>query len=324
MNDAGAWNIGLLWVGLAAVGVFWLLWHVWPAPLGRASQWFERRRGGLMAKNASFGGIDWHYLEGGCGEPLVLLHGFNGDAHHFTRTARYLNGHFRIIAPDLPGFGDTHSTDTISHRIEDIAQRLLDWLESQHIDTFYLGGNSMGGYIAVAMARLAPERVRALWLLAPGGMHSAPLSPVLQEVAEDRHNPLVVRNHRDFTRLLDYCFVNLPWMPTPLIRMLGERAAHTCQQSLRIFDAMLHDSASLETLAEGLKTPALVAWGENDQVLDVEGGRILVAIMPEAELMIMPRIGHLPMIETPKTSAETWLAFAEQLAKKQALAHSLG
>jgi len=321
MMEAGPWNIWLFWVALAAAGSFLLFWRVWPTPLGRASQWFERHRGGLTSKHALSGGIDWHYLEGGCGEPLVLLHGFNGDAHHFTRTARYLNGHFRIIAPDLPGFGDTHSADTISHRIEDVAQRLLDWLQSQHIDTFYLGGNSMGGYLAVAMARLAPERVRALWLLAPGGMHSAPLSPVLQEVAEDRHNPLVVRNHRDFVRLLNYCFVNTPWMPTPLLRMLSERAAETCQQSLRIFDAMLNDSAPLETLAKDVKTPALLAWGENDQVLDVEGGRLLKTIMPKAELMIMPRIGHLPMIETPKTSAETWLAFAEQLAKKETFSH---
>ncbi len=315
MTDAGVWNIWPVFLALLATGLFWFFWRIWPTPLGRAAQWVERQRGGLRSKQAMIGGIHWHYLEGGSGEPLVLLHGFNGDAHHFVRTARHLNGHFRIIAPDLPGFGDTDSVVAISHRIEDIAKRLLDWLDAQHIETFYLGGNSMGGYIATAMARIAPHRVRALWLLAPGGVRSAPLSPVLQEVAEDRHNPLVVRGHSDFVRLLEYCFVNQPWMPTPLIRMLGQRAAKTCQSSLRIFDAMVNDSAALETLAEGLETPALIVWGEHDQVLNVEGGAIVQALMPHAELMVMPNIGHLPMIEAPKAAAETWLAYAEQVAR---------
>lgn len=317
MTDEGIWNIWPVTIGvLVALGLFWAFWRVWPTPLGRVSQWVERHRGGLKSKHTVAGGIAWHYLEGGCGEPLVLLHGFNGDAHHFARAANHLKGHFRIIAPDLPGFGETASAVAISHRIEDIAQRLLDWLDAQQIDTFYLGGNSMGGYIATAMAQIAPKRVRALWLLAPGGVRSAPLSPVLQEVSEDRHNPLVVRNHNDFVRLLDYCFVHRPWMPTPLLRMLGERAAKTCQQSLHIFDAMLNDSPALETLAEGLQTPALIVWGQNDQVLDVAGGAIISALMPNAELMIMPDIGHLPMLEAPKASAEAWLAFAEQTARQ--------
>lgn len=317
MTDTGIWNSWPVVIALiAALGAFWALWRIWPTPLGRASQWFERHHGGLASKRTSVGGIEWHHLEGGCGEPLVLLHGFNGDAHHFARAARHLKGHFRIIAPDLPGFGETASAVAISHRIEDIAQRLLDWLDAQQIDSFYLGGNSMGGYIATAMAQRAPKRVRGLWLLAPGGVRSAPLSPVLQEVSEDRHNPLVVRNHNDFVRLLDYCFVNRPWMPTPLLRMLGQRAAKTCQQSLCIFDAMINDSLALEILAEGLQTPTLIVWGKNDQVLDAQGGAILEALMPNAELIVMPNIGHLPMLEAPKAAAETWLAFAEQTARQ--------
>ncbi len=294
-----------------------VLWFVCPGPLGRLAQWAERRRGGLTVRRARHDGVSWHWLEGGQGEPLVLLHGFNGDAHHFARAARHLGQHFRLIAPDIPGFGETRLSQPISHRIEDIAQRLLAWLDHQQVDTFYLGGNSMGGYIAMAMAQQAPERVRALWLLAPGGVHQAPLSPVLQEVAEDRHNPLVVRNRQDFEVLLDYCFVQRPWMPGPLIRHLAHRAHRTCEQSLVIFDAMLHDSPPLEQLADGLTTPALIYWGQDDQVLHPQGAAIIEGLMPHAHRIVVSGMGHLPMIESPRASAEAWLAFTEQLARER-------
>lgn len=310
------WTSPLFWLLMTVVLLVWVFWYRWPTPMALAAQAWERHRGHLKSRREHFDGVDWHFLEGGCGEPLLLLHGFNGDAYHFARTARYLTQHFRLLVPDLPGFGQTHLDHPVSHRIEDVAQRLLDWLDHRHIDTFYVGGNSMGGYIATAMARIAPHRVRALWLLAPGGLHSAPLSPVLQEVAEDRHNPLVVRDFDDFKRLLDYCFVQAPWMPSPLLRHLARQAAETCQHSLRIFDAMLNDSLPLEALANGVSTPALIVWGEEDRVLHPEGAQQLAQILPQQELIMMPRIGHLPMIESPKASAEAWLAFAEHISRR--------
>lgn len=304
---------GMLVVVLAALLA--VLWFICPGPLGRWAQWFERHQGGLVSRRSHHHGVDWHYLEGGRGEPLVLLHGFNGDAHHFARTSRHLNQHFRIIAPDIPGFGQTRLDGPISHRIEDIAQRLLDWLAAQHIDAFYLGGNSMGGYIAAAMAQRAPDRVRALWLLAPGGVRQAPLSPVLQEVAEDRHNPLVVRDFKDFKLLLDYCFVHRPWMPGPLLRHLARRASATCEHSLVIFDAMLYESAPLEDLVDGLATPALVHWGAEDRVLHPDGAAIIAKAMANAQTLVVPDIGHLPMLESPRASAEAWLSFTDHLAR---------
>lgn len=306
----------MTWGLIAAVALWGFFWFVYTKPLARLSQAFERRKGHLKPFRDHHQGIDWHYLEGGCGEPLVLLHGFNGDGDHFTRCAPFLTQHFRIIAPDLPGFGETQTHRPISHRIEDVAAELLSWLDHRHIDTFYLGGNSMGGYIATAMAQQAPDRVRSLWLLAPGGVRSAPLSPVLQEVAEDRHNPLVVRNFADFKLLLDYCFVRPPYAPAPLLRHLAKRASATCQQSLQIFDAMLNDSAPLEVIAQGLSTPALIYWGEQDQVLHPAGAEILHKTLVNSQCIVAPHIGHLPMLESPKDSAEAWLSFTEQQARE--------
>lgn len=297
---------------------FALLWWVWPMPLALLFQWIERRRGGLRSHRIKRGEIDWHYLEGGHGEPLVLLHGFNANCDHFCRVAVHLREHFRILAPDLPGFGATRMNENPSFRIEDLATTVLDWLDAINVHQVYLGGNSMGAYLAAAMARQAPDRIRGLWLLAPGGLYTAQLSAVLQEVAEDRHNPLVVRHHGDFRRLLDYCFVHPPWIPGPLLRYLGRRASTDAVRAQRIFDAMRYESKPLEELIDGLPVPTLVIWGQADQVLHVSGIRIVERLMPETLSLVLPNVGHLPMLEAPRTSAEAWLAFTESLARLEA------
>lgn len=305
-----AWFLSALL--LLAILVFW--W-IWPTPLALLFQWLERRRGGLRGRRVARGDIDWNYLEGGRGEPLVLLHGFNANCDHFCRVAVHLRQHFRVLAPDLPGFGATRIIEDPSFRIEDLAALVLDWLDSLNLHRFYLGGNSMGAYLAAAIAHQAPERVRGLWLLAPGGLHSAELSAVLKEVAQGRHNPLVVRHSRDFQRLLDYCFVHQPWIPGPLLRFLGRRAAAEAVRAQRIFDAMRYESKPLEELIDGLNVPALIVWGRADQVLDVSGIRIVEQLMPRTRSLILPDVGHLPMLESPRLSAEAWLSFTESLAR---------
>lgn len=288
-----------------------LMWWVFPGPLGRFFLMLERLQAGLRSKRKH----GWHYLEGGRGEPLVLLHGFNADAHHFCQSSRWLGAHFRIIAPDLPGFGDTALPEGSSLRIEDRAREILDWLDRIGIHDFFLGGSSMGGYLSLAMARQAPERVRALWLLAPGGLHSAKHSAVFEEVAEGRHNPLVVRNRSDFLRLIDYCFVRPPWIPGPLQRLLATRSQRTAAQSQAIFDAMRHDSEPVESLARDLSVPALLIWGQADQVLHPDGATVVKSLLTDCESLTLPAVGHLPMIEDARTSAEAWIAFTESRAR---------
>lgn len=299
--------------GGAALAAF--AWRFWPSLPARLFRWSERRRGKLRSCRMQVDGVSWHYLEGGHGEPLVLLHGFNGDAYHFARVARHLGAHFRVLAPDLPGFGETTTTGSLSCRAEDLADTVNAWLDALNIQTCYLGGNSMGGYVATAVACRHPERVRALWLLAPGGLRDIEDSPVFEEITEDRHNPLVVRNLAEFRKLIDYCFVRPPWIPRPVVRFLAARAARTAVQAQRIFDALQYDSRPLDEMLPGLQIPVLVTWGRADQVLHPCGARRIKELLPEAEILMLPGIGHLPMLEAPCMTAEAWVSYTERCAR---------
>jgi abhydrolase domain-containing protein 6 len=291
-----------------------LAWWLLPSPVARALLALERAASGLRSRHRQVGDIDWHYLEGGQGEALVLLHGFNADAHHFARLARHLRGRFHLLAPDLPGFGDTGFPEGIEFDIESQADRLLEWLDALGIDRCCLGGNSMGGYLATAVARKAPERVRALWLLAPGGLQEAPYAELFQEVEAGRHNPLVIRHQADFDRLINLCFVHRPWMPRAVQRHLAMRAAAGCQRSIGIFDALRFQSPPLESYAAQLDMPALLLWGDQDRVLHPAGLKRLSDLLPDREPILLQDTGHLPQLERPRECARAWTQFAEQHA----------
>lgn len=308
-----SWLIAPLLLTAAWI-VFWLLW---PGPLARLFMAIERRQGRLAVRRIESGNIRWHMLEGGHGEPLVLLHGFNGDGYHFTRVAQRLGAHFRVLVPDLPGFGQTDFEGELDYRVEVQADRVLALLDELAIERFYLGGSSMGGYVACAMARKAPERVHALWLLNPGGLQTAPLSPLFEVVYQGGDNALVVRDRKDFRRLMDYCFVRPPWLPGPLARSLADRASRHTQRAEQVFDAVRFHSTPLEELADGLDIPTLVVWGQADQVLHPDGLKILDEHMPNARTLLLPATGHLPMIESPRKTAEAWISFAESIARQQ-------
>jgi len=313
-------TVSILVLGLAIAGA----WRFWPAPLALAFRALDRKHGHLRSCQVDEGSTRWNVLEGGRGETLVLLHGFNADADHFNRVARHLTGHFRILAPDLPGFGDTQVDEPVDYRIGSQAAAVVRWMDRVGIQRCYLGGSSMGGYIACQIAKMHPDRIRALWLLAPGGVENAPLSPLFQEIAEERHNPLVIRNIDDFRRLTDFCFVHPPWIPGPLARFLISRAAERATDHLRAFDAIRFDSVPTESLVDGMETPALIVWGRSDQILNAAGAQILSRLMKHAECLMLPDTGHLPMLENPRTVAESWIAYTEKLARETARSSTEG
>ncbi|HLS05610.1 MAG TPA: alpha/beta hydrolase [Wenzhouxiangella sp.] len=301
---------------LAITVCAWVLfWYLWPRPLGQLMLSLERKRAGMRPRTVTSSGIDWHLLTGGHGEPLVLLHGFNADSDHFTRVGRHLQTRFRVIAPDLPGFGLTRCHKLTDFSMEAQARRVLELLDTMGIEHFYLGGSSMGGFVACTMARIAPQRIRALWLLNPGGLHQAPLSRLLQTVSDGGKNALVIRNRRDFVQLLDHCFVRPPWLPGPVWRLTADRAARRQHLAEAIFTAMRFESAPLEELAPDIDIPALVVWGRADQVLHPDSLAVLGSLMPQSKTLMMPDTGHLPMLEKPRAAAQAWISYTESLPR---------
>lgn len=178
-------------------------YFVFPGLILRLALRTERMTAGVTSQTLEAAGHQIVYLSGGTGEALVLLHGFGADKDNWTRVAKYLTPHFRVIAPDLPGFGESTRDRTAHYAINDQVERLHAFVTSLSLTGFHLGGNSMGGQLAGAYAARYPDQVQSLWLLAPGGVSSAQPSELAEHLKKGQ-KPLLVRTVEDFERLVAF------------------------------------------------------------------------------------------------------------------------
>jgi len=292
---------------LGIIGTYYLL----PEVTFKLLKKIERNVAGFDQHSIEVADLHIEYLEGGQGDVLILLHGFGANKDNWTRIGRYLTPHFRVIAPDLPGFGESTRNPEADYSIAKQSEWLHAFARALRIKSFHLAGSSMGGAISGTCAARYPKDVKSLWLIAPGGVASADPSELSRVLDEGRNHPLITKSVEDYEQLLDFVFAKRPFIPPPIKRYLAQEAIDNYPLNLKIYK-QIHSAADtppLEVTLNGLTVPTLILWGTNDRVLHVSGGRILKSVMPEAKLVIMEGVGHLPMFETPKESAEFYLNF---------------
>jgi triacylglycerol lipase len=303
----------LLSLGAALLMALVLFDRLAPMAAARAGIALERLRAGLRPRQVSVAGLDMPYLEGGTGETLVLVHGFAGDKDNFTRMARFLTPHYRVICPDMPGFGDAGRDPQAGYGIAEQAERLRALLDQIAPGKVHLGGNSMGGFIAAQFAAAHPERVASLWLLDPAGTDASHSSAVLQHYEASGEMPLLVRDEQDYHILVDACTAERPFVPHSVLTALGRRAA----ADFALHTAILRQvSASpvLQPQPHYAAIPALVVWGEQDKILHPSGAAAFAGLFPRSRTVMMPGVGHLPMLEQPRRTAQDYLDFRRTLA----------
>ena len=104
---------------------------------------------------------DIYIADEGKGFPLVLIHGFLGSSRMWGPQIDFFKDHFRVITPDLPGYGKSNNTTSLNS-IQSMANLLLDCLEEKKIDKFYLLGHSMGCMIVQEMAKKDGDKISKL------------------------------------------------------------------------------------------------------------------------------------------------------------------
>lgn len=289
------------------------LYYLAPGAVLHGAVAVARRAAHLRAATVTVDAHRVSYLEGGKGEALLLLHGFGANKDNWTPIAPYLARRFHLYVPDLPGFGDSSRIATADYGVEAQLERLRVFVDTLGLQRFHLGGNSMGGYLAALFAARHPERVASLWLLAPAGALGAAQSETLALI-ERGDNPLVTDTPEQFERLARLCFHRQPWLPAQFRRPLLARARREAGFNHKIFGEMFGDPVGLEDRIAGLATPTLVAWGDDDRVLHPSGLDIVGALLPASRRILMPAMGHVPMLERPAETAADYLRFRDGLA----------
>jgi len=314
MRFPKAWRFALgLAAGLALVAVGAALYfYLSPERAVRRALEFERALAGLARKERELpDGLRYAYLEGGKGEPLMLLHGFGANKDNFVRVAKYLTPHYRVIIPDHIGFGESAKPDKADYSPRAQAERLRSLAKELGIPKLHLGGNSMGGHIALTYAALYPKEVASLWLLAPAGVWSAPPSEMRKRIETGGRNPMIVRNEDEFAELVaGVTAVPMP-IPRRFLDVVAQERIRNQALEQRIFKQLAEDS--VEKRVRGLATPALIVWGAQDRVLHPGSAGILQMLLTRSEVVLLQGVGHVPMLEQPERSALDYLQFRSRL-----------
>ena len=271
----------------------------------------NRATAGLSAHTLTSGGHTLHYLDGGSGETLVLLHGIFAEKDHWVDFARPLTPHYRVIAPDLPGFGESTRLPDKDYSYAAQVEYLKDFLDHLGVQRAHLGGSSMGGTIAALFAIRYPNRVASVALIgAPHGLHT-PQPSEMDPMVDAGQSPLIVAQADAFEPMLDFVFAQPPFLPYPILHAAKADALRNAASNLRIWNAQRKDRYLLDAHIGELVQPTLVLWGEKDRLFDVSGAAPLRTRLPQAQVQVLPGVGHLPMMETPKSSALLYAKFVK-------------
>jgi pimeloyl-ACP methyl ester carboxylesterase len=253
---------------------------------------------------------------GGPVSTLVLVHGLGNSHEIWDRVLPQLAHSFRVIAFDLPGFGEASRPDA-AYDGPFFAAQIVALLDALGIERATLIGNSLGASAVLHMSAIAPHRIERAVLAAPGGigkrtnllMRAAALPLIGGWLA--RPTPannrttlkLALHDHKHLTPDLIAAFnlyASRPDSARAFVRSL--QTGVTLRGS--------RDSAHVRALAALFPAPALVMWGRQDRVFPVQYAAEAAQLIPRAQLTLIDACGHYPQWEQPEAFVAAVEAFA--------------
>ena len=265
----------------------------------------------------NIGGARVHYRDQGRQDApaVVLVHGFASSLHTWEGWVERLGEDYRIITLDLPAFGLTGPNETREYGADYYADLLDELADELSLETFTLGGNSMGGEVSWRYALDHPERLENLLLVDAAGYST-------QGEGESI-----------FITLARYPLLNrIPRHITPRSAIRGLVESAYADDSLvtdelveRYYDllrregnreAIVRRMQSLPESREGeipnIEVPTLVMWGDQDTWIPPDHADRFVEDIPDAELVTYEGVGHIPMEEVPGETAPDVAEFLEE------------
>ena len=247
-------------------------------------------------------GKDIFVAEAGAGAPVVLLHGGGPGASgvsNYSRNIDALAEHFRVLVPDMPGYGRSAKGVDRDDPFGYLADHIRGMLDELGIQRAHLVGNSYGGSCALRLALDTPQRVDKLVLMGPGGVGTTRglptpgLKSLFAYYGGDGPN---LDKLRTFIRT--YLVFDGDAVPDELIE---SRYAASIDPDV-VANPPLQRPAGLGTLwrmdftrdrrLSTLETPTLVIWGRDDKVNKPSGAAMLAERMPNADVLITANTGH--------------------------------
>mgnify|MGYP003956091255 CR=1 FL=1 len=241
----------------------------------------------------------------GTGFPLVLVHGFLGSSAIWSPQKEFLSKHYRVIAPALPGFGESSKIKSLDS-INAMAKTLLKILNTKNIKKFNLMGHSMGGMIVQEMASISGEKINKLICYATGAIGNIPgrFEPIDESRKKLKEDGIEKTSNR----------ISKKWF------VEGDKAEyfHLCDNANKATSEEAADNAlnalknwrGLENL-KNIKNETLIIWGNKDTAYNFDQVDTLNKNIPNSKIEIIKNCSHNVHLEIPEKFNEIVKVFLD-------------
>ena len=239
----------------------------------------------------------------------MLLHGFTGAKENWLPVMRELAKTNRVIAPDLPGWGESERQPSSNYgpttQVERIAQFLGQFKEKPAL----VVGHSMGGQFLGLLAARHPDLVGPIALMSSAGVKFEENS-FGREVLAGR-NPFEVRTRAELHRYLGIVFNDPPFVPWPADEAMVRRRRHDVLFEQKVLDSIGRGPEAFTLQAElgRIQVPVLLLWCRDDRVIDVSAADIFHRGLAQSQTVMLAGCGHMPMMAQPGNVAAALRAF---------------
>ena len=243
--------------------------------------------------------LNLHFEERGSGLPILLIHGFPLSGRMWTAQLEKLSKSARVLVPDMPGFGDSPIRES-APSVDQYAEDCLAVLDALDImEPAVIGGLSMGGYIALAAARLVPMRIRGLILVSTraGADSTEGKAGRDKTIAQVKERGASVVAESMYPKLLSpESYQSKPAIAAELQEIMKEVTPDGVVGAL----TAMRDRQDSTNLLPNLHMPVLIIHGKDYQVIPHAEAEAMSKAIPHNDLHLLDKAGHLPNLEQPE------------------------
>jgi len=249
-------------------------------------------------------GVRLYYMQQGpkTGRALVLLHGYSDSSYSFSRIMPLLPQDLRVIAPDLRGHGQS-DRPAGGYRIGDLADDVIRLMDTLDVPDAVIVGHSMGSFVAQAIAERASGRVAGLVLLGSAPIAANPGMFELKKEVDGLSDPVDAA----FVRAFQYGTIAQP-VPEAFI---DAAIANSRRMPAAIWKQIIQGMIDFRPVTPRPDIRTLVIGGDKDSVFSVSEQTALAGEYRNAQLMIVPGVGHAMHWEQPEVFAQALMKFAK-------------
>jgi pimeloyl-ACP methyl ester carboxylesterase len=253
-------------------------------------------------------GAEIHYTDEGAGPNVLMIHGFGGNFTNFDSLAAIMKSGYRVVRLDLPGFGLSDLPDSQDSLKDLYGSFLSNMLDTLHMDSVYVIGNSMGGWMGWELAAAKPEKVQKLVLLCSAGYDI--------EAVKANIGHMELMQSTLFRKLTEK---GIPlWITEGSARKIRSEWETVNPDEVRVNNGIMNRQGNFQniitlgnsgvfpdtSLIAKVTCPTLIIWGKNDVIVPCDHADRFKRDIKNSTVIVYDTCGHVPQMEYPHRVAE--------------------